>query len=701
MPETSEIPADTLIDDLLDGVFVCTRSGDLVFANPAFAQMLRYSREDMLSKSLPRDLVTKDLEWRALASLLDQGSPICDYEIKLRRSDGYEICMAISALNLKGEKGEHTGIAGVARDISTRKAIERELREKAFRADALNRMAAIAATNKDIRSTFPDLASELGKAVAFEGISVGISQEGDRHVEIYVPDRRAGEAKRVATVPYEGSIVSAFTSSRAAIIVEKDAARRGFSELAALDEAHSNSLLAVPLVSRGRILGSVNLIHSVEGKYDKAAAETLQAAADMVAGMIESIDLLTSLEAKLNLLHALLQTGVELQRVISTEQIYPAIASHLREVVPYKDISFYVVDWQTRRITPVFAAGDYTDEIMASPGGLDEGVVGAIAKSGKPEIVDDVDADPRAEEIPGTPPTHESMMGIPLIGSVGVIGVLELYRPQGHIFSGAELEAGMLFAQQASVALENSMLVKELQDARKEVELLNDLMFHDINNYNFATMNYIDVIAKSKDLSPEHREKIGKALHLIKQNARLIDAVKKLTRIGTMDSSEFVPLDLSNILRKVVSGIETAFPGKKLSIRLDVPDSDCYVMAHPLIDELFVNLVSNAVKFDPHNEVEVDVECREVEEDGVQMLRVCVADRGPGIPDESKPKLFEKYSRLKPHDGIHGTGLGLSICKALADKYGGRIWVEDRVTGKCELGARFCVMLPAAHQKGQ
>jgi len=489
------------------------------------------------------------------------------------------------------------------------------------------------------------------------------------------------------------------TPGRAALIVEKDAAKRGYGEMSAIGDDRANSLLAVPLVSRGRVLGSVNLIHSIPGKYDRTAGETLQAAADMVAGMIESIDLLTSLGDKLNLLHALLQTGVELQKVISTEQIYPAIASHLKEVVPYKDISFYLVDWRSRTITPVFAAGDYTDEIMASSGGLDEGVVGAIAKSGKPEIVDDVDIDPRAEQIPGTPATHESMMGIPLFGSEGVIGVLELYRPPGNIFTSAELEAAMLFAQQASVALENSILVKKLQDARKEVELLNDLMFHDINNYNFATMNYIDVISKSKDLPQVHKEKIGKALHLIKQNARLIDAVKKLTRIGTMDSSDFVPVDLPSTLAKVVSGIETAFPGRNLSIRLDVPESTCFVMANALIDELFVNLLSNAVKFDPHDEVEVDVECRKVQEDGRQMLLMCVADRGPGVPDESKSKLFGKYSRLKPHEGIHGTGLGLSICKALADKYGGRIWVEDRVPGKSELGAKFCVLLPAAHQK--
>jgi signal transduction histidine kinase len=51
---------------------------------------------------------------------------------------------------------------------------------------------------------------------------------------------------------------------------------------------------------------------------------------------------------------------------------------------------------------------------------------------------------------------------------------------------------------------------------------------------------------------------------------------------------------------------------------------------------------------------------------------------------------------LKTDPKTPGTGLGLSICRALVDKFGGRIWVEDRVPGKSELGAKFCVTLPAA-----
>ena len=66
------------------------------------------------------------------------------------------------------------------------------------------------------------------------------------------------------------------------------------------------------------------------------------------------------------------------------------------------------------------------------------------------EFLDDVDSDPRVAEIPGVPLEHNAMLAIPLVGGEGVMGVLELYRPRGKLFTQSDLDAGMLFAQQAS-----------------------------------------------------------------------------------------------------------------------------------------------------------------------------------------------------------------------------------------------------------
>jgi signal transduction histidine kinase len=287
------------------------------------------------------------------------------------------------------------------------------------------------------------------------------------------------------------------------------------------------------------------------------------------------------------------------------------------------------------------------------------------------------------------------MLAIPLLSPEGVLGVLELYRPRGHVFTTGDLETGKLFAQQASVALINSNTLSNLQDVKKEIEMLNDLMFHDINNYNFATLNYVQMIANSKDVPAEHRMYLEKSIHLIRQTADLIENVKKLTKIGGMSSQDFVRVDLSDVLRKVVSGIEASFPERSLSVNMKIPESSA-IMGNKLIEELFVNLLSNSVKYDPHDEVEVDLTCEAAVENGNSFWRVCIMDRGNGIPDEKKHLLFQKYVRLKQDSKIEGTGLGLSICRALTDKFGGRIWVEDRVPGKSELGAKFCVMLPAA-----
>jgi PAS domain S-box-containing protein len=695
-----ELDVGLLTSELLDGVFACSKSGEIMFSNPAFARMLGFRHEAMKAKNIAKDIVERDLEWRALVSLLEQGSPIHDYEIKFRRSDGMVMIISLTANALLDGNGSPIGIAAVARDISTRKGVENELREKAFRIDVMNRIAKLAGTHKDIRTVLLKVSEELQKLLDFDSICAGVTEEKGRHVEVFVPDpKHADKAVSLGKVLYEGSIVEKLRFGGKAVIVEKEAGRKLFSEFGVLDVNKASSMMAVPLTSRGRVLGSLNLLDSKQAEYDWESAEALQMVADLLAGMIDNMVLFATLETKMSLQEALVRSSVELQRAISTEQIYAAISSHIMEVVRYKDLSFYVVDWQKKLVQPVYAVGGYSDEILGDPGGFDEGIVGLVAKTGKAEFVDDVDADPRSADIPGIPLEHNSMLAIPLTGSHEVIGVLELYRERGQVFTQNDLEAGMLFAQQASIALENSQLVAKLQDAKKEIEMLNDLMFHDISNYNFATLNYVEMVYKDNDLPHGAKAPLEKSLHLIRENAKLIENVKKLTKIGVMDPDDFVLVNLSDVLRKIASGVVTSST-KRVGVKLDVPE-EAYIKANPLVDELFVNLLNNAVKYDPHEEVDIDVEVKKVLEEDHPSWKVCISDNGYGIPDDKKAMLFQKYVRLKPDTKISGSGLGLSICRALTDKFSGRIWVEDRVQGKSELGARFCVVFPAERHPHQ
>jgi len=695
----SDTEKESLLAVLSDGVFVCTKEGDILYSNPAFSSILGYAPAELSNKNIAKDLVERNLEWRAMISLLEQGSLVEDYEIKFRRADGGLVYASVSASNLRNQQGVLIGIAIVLRDITTRKGFENELRDKAYRIDVMNKIAKASATETDVRKkALANISSELSKLMNLELLTLAITEENGRHVEVIASHVADGaSAKSIGFVTFEGSIVEKLKFTGGPLIVGRDAGKRQFTEMAVMDTSSYSSMLCVPLASRGRTVGSLNIYYSKPNEYNMDSSEILQKVADQLAGLIDNMILLDSLEKKIKLQDALVNTGVDLQKAITNQQIYAAIANSLHEVVYYTELTFYMVDWPKKTIYPVYAFGNYTDEVMASAGPIDEGVVGIVAKSGKAEFMDDVDADPRSYEIPGVPNEHNSMLAIPLSGPEGVIGVLELYRPRGKVFTVSDLEAGKLFAQQASVALSNAQTMLKLQEAKREIELLNDLMFHDINNFNFATMNYIQMIASSKDVSAENKMHLEKSLHLIRQTAELIENVKKLTKIGVMNTQDFVPIDLAQVLKKIVSGLENSFPGRSVTVSMNLPES-CNVLANNLIEELFVNLLSNSVKYDPNQETEIDILCERAVEDGKSVWKVVISDRGNGIPDDKKSLLFQKYVRLKPDPEISGTGLGLSICRALTDKFGGRIWVEDRVPGKSELGARFCVMLPAAKE---
>ena len=697
MVETPRIDMDALVSDLLDGVFVCTKTGEFIYTNPAFSKLLGCPQETTNSKNFATDIVDRELEWQALTSLMDQGSPITDYEINLRRCDGVKIIASMSATFFRDGTGMPFGIAGIVRDITTRKGVEHDLREKAFRTDIVNRIARAAGTSKAVENVLKGLGDDLRKLVPFEHLSLGATEEKGRHVDVLVPDPEdRSKTKTLGSVPFEGSLVEKLKYDKNAVIIEKSTSRKMYSEFTVLDLSEMEAFLSVPLRSRGRIIGSLNLAHSRPGEYNWETSEALQDVADQLAGIIDNMMLLNSLEEKIHLHESLLDSGVELQKAVTTQQIYGAIASHLREIVAYRDLSFYLIDWANNWVYPVYAIGSYADEIMEAPGSLDEGIVGCIARSGKAEFVDDVDADPRVAQIPGVPEEHESMLAIPLQGLEGVVGVLEIYRDRGHVFSMSDLEAGMLFAQQASVALVNSQIVAKLQDVKKEIELLNDLMFHDINNYNFATTNYIENVVDSQELSTSVKATLEKALNLMRQNSKLIENVKKLTKIGGMDQGEFEEVDLRDVIVKVTSALAHHAPDKAVSFRTDLPETDAAVMANSLVEELFVNIITNAIKYDPHDEVEIDIACSRTVREGIAYWRTTVADRGQGVPEDLKSALFQKYVRLKPESKISGTGLGLSIVRALTDKFNGRVWVEDRVHGRSDQGAKFCVELPAA-----
>ena len=110
------------------------------------------------------------------------------------------------------------------------------------------------------------------------------------------------------------------------------------------------------------------------------------------------------------------------------------------------------------------------------------------------------------------------------------------------------------------------------------------------------------------------------------------------------------------------------------------------VVDGPQIERVIGNLIENAAKYsDPGTNILISARIENGE------ATFCVQDQGPGIPEEYRGQIFEKFFRIKAgHPRTPGTGLGLPICKGIVEAHGGRIWVETE-EGK---GSTFCFALP-------
>ncbi len=231
---------------------------------------------------------------------------------------------------------------------------------------------------------------------------------------------------------------------------------------------------------------------------------------------------------------------------------------------------------------------------------------------------------------------------------------------------------------------------EELKHAKELGELYIDLMGHDINNMNQVGMGYLELALDTLGAGDDKKPLLLKPLEAMRNSSRLIENVKKLRRANEGDMY-LRPVDLDKLIKDVIAEHGQA-PGREVAISYE-PADNAMVMANELLKDVFVNLVSNAIKHSSGT-VHIDIRREATEAGGRRLYRITLEDDGPGIPQELKPVVFDRILRSRARIG--GNGIGLYLVKTLIDNFGGSIAVEDRMPGELNRGTRFIVILPAA-----
>jgi signal transduction histidine kinase len=277
-------------------------------------------------------------------------------------------------------------------------------------------------------------------------------------------------------------------------------------------------------------------------------------------------------------------------------------------------------------------------------------------------------------------------------------GYIEIVEPMSkRVFDKATIESMEIFAQLAGVAIENAKLYQKQVEIAQRRRYLSDMIAHDISNYNQAVTSYLQMASSEPKLPP----KVGNYLQRASSSAwgisELIQRANKLAKIEEEGAANLGPVELGEVLKESTSEVLRNHPERDVKIDLKLGNHRYFVTGNELATDIFKNILNNAVEYDPHEKVSVEVSIGEFFVDFRRYWCVSVADNGIGIPSSKKNIVFGRFS--PDIEAPPASGLGLSIVRAIVEAYHGMIWVEDRVPDQHSKGSVFRVALPMASAK--
>lgn len=276
---------------------------------------------------------------------------------------------------------------------------------------------------------------------------------------------------------------------------------------------------------------------------------------------------------------------------------------------------------------------------------------------------------------------------------VGSVGPRPLARPEdadvdmpigdhmamaltGRVLPAEDRRVLGAFAAQAAVVLDRSRLVGEAEEARRLAEgnrirtALLAAVSHDLRTPLAAIKAAVSSL-RSDDVSWSDEDE-AELLAGIEDGAdRLDHLVGNLLDVSRLQTGTVTPLireiDLDEVVPMALGGVPEG------SAELDIPESLPMVAVDPgLLERAVANVVENAVKYNP-GDVPVTVAASALGD----RVELRVADRGPGVPDEAKERIFEPFQRLGDAPRGVGVGLGLAVARGFAEAMGGTLGAED------------------------
>jgi len=460
--------------------------------------------------------------------------------------------------------------------------------------------------------------------------------------------------------------------------LEKDVRYLGFPP--------NGSLLSVPILSLGVVIGVLNVWSPITYKFTLEHQRMLTAFAKQASVAIEKANALDAILEVVTKVHQLnepdffrlvVEKAFDLVKIAEGCSIW--LLDEGKKAFRYADIEEEDDDFY-QRLDPIPLEAD--------------SIVKCTIEQRKPIAIYDI-KEPKwwnlcyykkvAEE-----KELKSQLAVPILIGEKPIGVFTIQTTDYHQFTDWEKNVLSTFATQVAASIENARLIGELRqlDADKS-ELIRNLA-HELKTPLTPVITFLErLVNLSTSLSDKERHFANIAYQEMLRYERLVDKILTFPKIMDKRLELYkAPLILSNVLRSSIDFYVPTANGKRIELQssIDLEDDEILADRDSLV-QIFTNLLDNAIKYTPNGgSVQVSLE----EQNGTYQVRV--TDNGIGISEEAQQHLFEPYrSGDKARPGQRGgLGIGLYMVKHLVEAHGGSITVESEFN----VGSTFTLTLP-------